>query len=885
MARELAALMQAVASHLEAPQSPQFLFHRVLESICSTLDWQAGVIWVPDEESEEDSMVCAAQWCAPGGDYGKLQAVTSAYRFGRGEGLAGHAWESREPVVMLELKRAARLSRSSLFKLANLRSGLAVPILAGEKPAGVIELLSTRFGPPEEDHLAYLTALGGQIARALHLLDAREELSSRENRRGDLSALEEAFSALEDGVVIQDNDGSVVACNPSLSRILPGLSVEEITGLHPARPQLQPEYEDGTPMTPANSPCMEVLRTGRPVRSRVIRYRRPDGETVWVAAGVQPLLREGEHKPYGIVSSFSDVTQPRISERALREERDRAQTYLDVAGTMIVVLDLEGHVTLINPKGCAVLGYQKDELLGEKFVDVVIKESDRNAMRQVYRQLRAGRLEGAEYLEGRVITKVGNERIVAWHNTLVQDGNGQVTATLSSGEDITERRRAEQISHLAYHDSLTGLPNRALLNEHMTMALARARRNGMAVALLSIDLNDFKLVNDSLGHAAGDDVLCEVARRVGESIRGTDLLARHGGDEFILLLGDIDGEPREIAETVASKIVQQLERPIELSGAEFHIGASIGIALYPEDSLDPDTLLAHADSAMYQAKAAGRNGFTVYVQGDKDALEPLSMATRLRKALENHEFALAYQPIFEIPNLALVGLEALIRWNDPERGLVLPGDFIPVAEDTGLIEPIGEWVIDALCAQVQTWNRGGLHPYVSFNVSPRQLKRLDMATMLGDKLREFGLDGGRFTMEITESAMMRRPDRAKPVFDSISDFGMRLAIDDFGAGYSSLARLLEMPVQTLKIDRSFLEQVPQSEEACAVVRAVIQLGQGLKMATVAEGVETQEQLDFLVKHGCPLAQGFFLARPLTSADATRLLRESGSNVVSYSPAA
>ena len=632
-------------------------------------------------------------------------------------------------------------------------------------------------------------------------------------------------------------------------------------------------------MTPSNAPCMEVLRTGVPVRSCIMRFRRPDGEVVWVSVGVQPLLREGSGKPYGIVSSFSDVTQPRTSERALREERDRAQTYLDVAGTMLVVLDLERRVTLINPKGCAVLGYDKDELLGESFIEKCIKEQDRPLMQQVFQQLRHGRLEGAEYLEGRVVTKVGNERIVAWHNTLVQDENGNVTATLSSGEDITERRKAEQISHLAYHDSLTGLPNRALLNEHMTMALARARRNGHAVALLLIDLNDFKLVNDSLGHAAGDEVLCEVARRVGESIRGTDLLARHGGDEFILLLADIDGDPREIAETVASKIVHEMEKPVRLSGAEFHVGASIGISIYPEDSLDPDTLLAHADSAMYQAKAAGRNGFGVYVPGEKNALEPLSMATRLRKALENREFTLAYQPIFEIPERALVGVEALIRWNDPERGLVLPGDFIPIAEDTGLIEPIGEWVIDALCAQVQDWNRQGLHPFVSFNVSPRQLKRTDMSAMLEGKLREFGLDGERFTMEITESAMMRRPDRAKPTLDSLSDFGMRLAIDDFGAGYSSLARLLEMPVQTLKIDRSFLVQVPDNDEACAVVKAVIQLGEGLKMATVAEGVETKEQLDFLVEHGCPLAQGFYLARPLTSADATRLLRESGSPLV------
>ena len=879
MARQLAVLIDEIASHLEAPESPQFLFHRVLDSICKTLEWDFGTAWVPTEDG--GALTCAAQWQNPSRNFGKLHGATMTYRFRKGEGLAGTAWADGRTEVMLDLKKAARPSRASLFPISGLRSGLAFPLIAGDKCEGVIELFSSRPSPPDDDHKAYLGALGGQIARAINLLEAREELTDRENRRGDLSSMEEAFAALEDGVIIQDGDGTVVACNPSLSRMLPGLRPEEIAGFHPSRDHLQPEFEDGTPMTTTNSPFLQTLDTGEPVRNCVMRYPRPDGEVVWVSVGVQPLMREGEARPYGVVSSYTDVTQVLQSERALRAERDRAQTYLDVAGTMILVLDLNGRVSLVNPKGCAVLGYATDELLGKSFLETVIPEEDRPAMRHVFEQLHLGQLEGTEYLEGKILTKAGNERIVAWHNTLVQDASGVVTATLSSGEDITERRKAERISHLAYHDSLTGLPNRALLNEHMTMALARARRNGNAVALLSIDLNDFKLVNDSLGHAAGDEILCEVARRVGGNIRGTDLLARHGGDEFILLLADIEGDPRDIAQTVAGKIVQQMEPPFAIGGAEFHVGASIGISLYPEDAVDADALLAHADSAMYQAKAAGRNGFTVFVEDDKDALAPLSMANRLRKALDNNEFALAYQPIFEIPNETLVGVEALIRWNDPERGLVLPGDFIPVAEDTGLIEPIGEWVIHALCEQVQTWNAEGLHPYVSFNVSPRQLKRADIGTMLCDKLTEFGLDGERFMMEITESAMMRRPDRAKPAFESISDFGMRLAIDDFGAGYSSLARLLEMPVQTLKIDRSFLSQVPDNSEACAVVKAVIQLGQGLHMATVAEGVETREQLDFLIEHGCSMAQGFYLARPLTVDNATKLLREAGSEVVRF----
>lgn len=424
------------------------------------------------------------------------------------------------------------------------------------------------------------------------------------------------------------------------------------------------------------------------------------------------------------------------------------------------------------------------------------------------------------------------------------------------------RAERELADRLATHCVLTGLPNRSLLEEHLAMALARARRAEHSVALLHIDVDTFKLVNESLGHAGGDRLLSEMAMRVREVTRATDILARPGGDELLLLIGDITGDAVPVVERAASGIVEGLERPFTVDGAEFQVSASIGISIYPRDARDGDELLNHADTAMYRSKAVARGSWAIYENVDGDPLHKLSMSTRIRRALANEEFLLHYQPIFGLSEDRLIGVEALLRWHDPERGMVPPGEFIPLAEETGLIEELGDWVVGAVCKQQVEWARRGFSPRISFNVSPRQLRRLDFTDRLRFHLGKSGADPGRLVVEITESSTMEDPATAEPIMHALHQLGFRIALDDFGSGYSSLSRLRELPVETLKIDRSFLAEVPQNREASAIVKAILDLSRALGRATVAEGVETEDQRIFLLQQGCEMAQGFLLGRPV-----------------------
>ncbi len=556
----------------------------------------------------------------------------------------------------------------------------------------------------------------------------------------------------------------------------------------------------------------------------------------------------------------------------LHIESERARSYLDVTSALLVILSSDGVVSLLNRQGRHVLEDPHGELVGANWLTEVVPAEEREAARGALLRLLAEE-DAVEHYESDVLTRSGLRRRIAWQVTCLRDADGRRVAVFS-GQDITERVRAEaQLRKLAFFDPVTGLPNRAQLESRLRAAVTRARRRGLAVALLLIDLDNFKLVNDSLGHTAGDRLL----RRVGARLRGVGgddaLLARHGGDEFLLLAGDL---PREeaaaAARGLADELSTRLAKPFSAAGMEFHVEASIGISLFPDDADGAEELLQHADVAMYQSKGRGRAAWTLYTGVTREPLERLALSTRLRRAVERRELELHYQPIVWTASGRLHSMEALIRWQDPDRGLVMPDEFIPAAEEMGLLEPIGAWVIEALAAQIGEWQAAGIEPLVSFNVSPRELHRPDFASELGERLRVAGVDPALLTMELTESATLREPERIGPLLRDLRALGLRLAIDDFGAGWSSLSRLRLLPVQTLKIDRSFLREIPENPEAGAIVRAVIALSDALGMTTIAEGVELPVQQHFLAAQGCPLSQGRLFGDALPPAEMTKRLR-------------
>jgi diguanylate cyclase (GGDEF)-like protein/PAS domain S-box-containing protein len=455
--------------------------------------------------------------------------------------------------------------------------------------------------------------------------------------------------------------------------------------------------------------------------------------------------------------------------------------------------------------------------------------------------------------------------------------------------DITERKKAEeQAAFLAYHDKLTDLPNRAMFEELLELAIARARRHDLAVAVVTADLDDFKLVNDSLGRDAGDELLRRFADRLREATRETDLVARPGGDEFLLLLADLDRAapshggtdgPTLAAEAVALRIQGALSRPFDLNGTEVYVTASVGIAVFPEHADTVSSLLKNADGAMYQSKKVSPGGYAIYADGSAEALGKLSLSTRLRKAVENQNWTLHYQPVVDLSDGTVTGVEALIRWADPNGGLVPPGEFIPLAEEMGLIETIGDWVVEEVARQDQAWRADGLELDLSFNLSPRQLWQPDITEKILSRLEIGGVDPAHVIVEITESTAMTDPDRTLRILWDLHARGLRLAIDDFGTGYSSLSRLKDMPVAILKIDRTFVRDVATDPQAGSMVHAVIQLADGLGMTSLAEGIETEAEWRFLVQRGCQLGQGFYFARPMPAEDILAMHRRAGMQVI------
>jgi diguanylate cyclase (GGDEF)-like protein len=573
-------------------------------------------------------------------------------------------------------------------------------------------------------------------------------------------------------------------------------------------------------------------------------------------AGVIEFFSQGINEPNAEVSALFATVGGQLAQYLERRSHevgpgsvgdDRLRRMLDATGAHVAVLDGEGRVQLAGASTCAALGVDEASLLGRAWIDVV-PDGARQAFAAALLSVNGVPAQLDHPLGG------GDARPVRWRLARVA---GPEALFLLTGEPPVSQST----------DRVTGLADRAGLESAAGEAIERAGSGG-AVAVVQLDVDDVRLVNDSLGSDAGDALLRELAARLANALPEAALLARPGGDELAALLDGVGGGEAQRRAEVA---LAALAEPVELEGASVRVSPSAGIATFPDDAGSAAELVARADRATHRAKQVRRGSWAAYAPGDTGRLDTLSTAAGLHRALERDELELHWQPIFGLSRGALVGLEALVRWNHPERGLVPPAAFIPVAEQTGVIEAVGDWVVRAVCAQQVEWSGRGLHPLLSFNVSPTQLRAADFTTRVARHLRESGADPHRLTVELTESSTLEDPTRAEPLVRELHEMGLRIALDDFGSGYSSLSRLRELPVATLKIDRAFLRDVPERPEAAAVVTAILQLARALGRTAIAEGVETEAQRAFLAEQGCPLAQGFLFGKPVPAAEAEALM--------------
>ncbi len=559
------------------------------------------------------------------------------------------------------------------------------------------------------------------------------------------------------------------------------------------------------------------------------------------------------------------------AEHALRRSEERLRAIFDNEAVGICIVSRAGLYLQCNRKWEEMLGYAADELL-QRFVLDVTHPGDLDRVRIELDRL-LNQESASLRLEKRFRRKDGRDFF--WGDFSISplyDPEGRLDAFVGMVVDIDERKRAEQeVLQLAYYDPLTRLPNRTLFHEHLHLALARSDRQNHQTALLFLDLDRFKDINDTLGHDRGDILLRDIGRRLKECVRESDTLARLGGDEFVLLLTPVESDREVVA--VAQKILKVMAAPLDLAGKEIFISASIGVVLYPGDGGDCDTLLKHADMAMYAAKARGRNTFQLYSREmNQRTVERHELEGLLRRALDRNEMFLAFQPQLDLVQGRMVGCEALLRWRHPDKGLIGPARFIPLAEDIGLIRSLGEWVLRTACTLARRWQRAGFGDLpVAVNISGHQIREPDFIDTVDRILAETGLAPGLLELEMTESVLMEFNEGVLEALTDLKVRGIRLAIDDFGTGYSSLNYLKNFPFDRIKIAQSFVRDIPADRDDCAIIETIIAMARNLNLEVIAEGVEHLSQVDFLAARTCFLMQGFYFSRPIPAAEFEKLL--------------
>jgi diguanylate cyclase (GGDEF)-like protein/PAS domain S-box-containing protein len=848
-AEQLQALEHAVSRSLADADSVTAAVQAAVRAICETEGWECGRYFRWDEKS--GTLVFADAWGISDEVVQKFLAKSRELSYAPGVGLAGRAWQSRNPVWANDITRDARVDQVGLARGMGMRGAFVFPVISEGNVIGVLAFNSREVREPEERLMQAISVIGTQIGQFLQ----------RKRREEELRRFRTAMDASEDMIWLLDPVRmSIIDINDTACRKL-GYSREELLSMAP----------------------QEVVSISREELSRIYGrlieggegdtavggwYKRKDGSRFPVEVFRRSVPSEGSHV---IVAVVRDVTERRAAEEELR----RFRLAMDKSADMIVLID---RTTMrfvdVNETACRLLGYSREELLSMGPQDVL--PVSREDLERSYDELIANPAGEADALargmKSHYICK--DQSLLPFESTRHVLRSGDTTIIAAISRDIRARLAIEEkVSYLAQFDALTGLPNRSLFQDRLTQAMALAKRNDWPMAVLFIDLDRFKLVNDTLGHGAGDKLLKEAAERLRSCIRASDTVGRLGGDEFAAILSEL-GKPGD-AGLVAQKIVDAFKRPFDLEGKETYVSASVGVTLYPADSESAEELVVNADAAMYRAKEEGRSNYQYFTRDmNERALQRVQMEAALRRALERGEFRLFYQPKAELVGGKICGFEALLRWQHPDKGMILPGDFIPVLEETGLIVQAGEWVLRTACAQIKAWQKKGLKvPPISVNLSARQFEQKNLKGTVRQILREAKIDPSLIEFEITESLLMNDPEGAARTLHSLKESGVGLSMDDFGTGYSSLGYLKRFPIDTLKIDRTFVRDISTDADDATLTRAIINLAQTLRLKVVAEGVETEAQLAFLRSNGCDEMQGYFFARPTHADECEQMLRE------------
>jgi diguanylate cyclase (GGDEF)-like protein/PAS domain S-box-containing protein len=745
---------------------------------------------------------------------------------------------------------------------------------------------------------AALTGDWEELNRRLTTLEIQPGLFSQNIE--ELRLLKTSLETISTGITIADIEGTILYTNPAEAK-MHGYTVDELVGKNvnifsPDTRQKKRKTKEVSAWKEWTREITEIRKDGTifPVQLKSIPVKDPAGnpsciitisEDITMRKQAEEALRDAHNELEQKV--MERTRELRESNRMIEQElleRQAVENRLRILGKFfentneaVIITDSQARIIEVNDAFTRITGFDKEEVIGRRPTVLRSYRNSRRAHMQMWKSiLRRGSWQGEVWDR-----RKNGEIYPVWLSIgPVRDDENAMRHYVAIASDISAIKKTEErLEHLAHHDSLTNLPNRILFSDRLLQAVALAKRNKKMIAVMLLDLDRFKEVNDTLGHRLGDQLLIEVSRRLKNSIREVDTISRLGGDEFAIILSDISDI--ESAAQVAQHFMQSVSEPFEIENHEIFITTSIGITIYPADSDEMESLLKNADTAMYHAKSRGKNNFQFFTnEMNNRIIEKLFIESKLRRALDHKEFQLYFQPQVEAETGCIVGMEALLRWVNPELGDMPPSKFIPIAEDTGLIIPIGAWVIQEACRQAMSWQEDGVPILnLSVNLSARQFHKQTVVEMISGILKETGFDPRHLELEITESVIMQDVDDNIQTLRSLKDLGLRLSIDDFGTGYSSLNYLKRFPIDVLKIDQSFVRDITSDPDNSSVVSAIIALAHSLNLKVIAEGVETAEQLEFLREHKCDEVQGYLFSRPILGSMVKDLFARTLDNAL------